>query len=284
MTLNEIHDGRLTNAGTAVLPGGLTVNEIVEDLKLFPDSKHLTVHKNNLGSPYVAFEAESDIIRALAGRDIVNAFRRVVLDPVQGLVMLMTPSARHEGLKEELDEVVKAVATQLGVKKINLHSTRWKSESGDKNTGGEADNCYYLGNKVSDYDDACDEGSDEAFVGQNPPDLVVEVTISNFDDKKIAAYRSLGVSEYWQVKGGSKAREADEATFLDLQGHPAPVPLSASGVLAGFTPSALLDSLRIRSSRYDDPWDYGSAIRQVLIDHNIIPTEDNDGGGTLPPP
>ena len=285
MILNEINDGCGSNTRTATLSGGLTVDEIVEDLRLFPNSRHFKVHKSNLGSQYVAFRAPPEVITELALQDVVNAFRRVVLDPVRGLVMLMTPSGRHEGLKDEIDVAIKEVSTHLGINKItNLHSTRWKPKGGGKYTGDEPDNCYYVAKNVSNYNDACMEGSDEDFLDRNPPDLVVEVTISNFDKDKIAAYRALEVPEYWQIKGGSQARKADEVTFLDLQAQSTPVAVSTSSAIPGFTPDALMDCLKNSSIQFDTPQDYGIAIRQVLIDHGILPTDDNDDGGAPPPP
>ena len=159
-----------------------------------------------------------------------------------------------------------------------------EAEGGGKYTGDEPDNCYYVAKNVSNYNDACREGTDEEFLDSNPPDLVVEVTISNFDKDKIAAYRALEVPEYWQVKGGSQARKADEVTFLDLQAQPKPVAVSISSAIPGFTPDALMDCLKNRSIQFDTPQDYGIAIHQVLIDHGIIPTDDNDDGGSPPPP
>ena len=255
------------------------VNEIVGDLKRFPKPKFLDVHENGLGSPYVAFRASPEVVNALAGRDIINVFRRVALDPVRGFIMLMSPSTAHEDLTEELDVATKEIAAQLGRKKRNLRQNRWKPESGEDNTGDEADNCYYFGSKVDGYEAAYDQGTHADYAMNTPPDLVVEVTVSHFDEDKIAAYRALGVPEYWQVKAVDRTVEV---TFLDLQAQPSPAPLSASGELDGFTPAALRDCLKLRSSRYEDPWKYGQAIRRVLVDHGIIPTDDNEGVSTSP--
>ena len=257
------------------------VNDIVEDLRRFPKPEFLHVHENSLGSPYVAFRASSEVVNGLAGQDVIKAFRRVVLDPVRGLIMLMAPSTDHEDLAEELDAATKEVATQLGLKKRNLRQNRWKPEGGGDNTGDEADNCYYFGKKVDSYEEEYDQGTHSDYAKRTPPDLVVEVTVSHFDEDKIAAYRALDVPEYWQVKVANKAVEI---TFLDLQAQPSPSPLSASGELGGLTTAALLDCLKIRSSRYEDPREYGQCIRQVLIDHGIIPTGDHDGGGSPSPP
>ena len=66
------------------------------------------VKRNSLGSEYVAFHAGRDEVIALAESDLVNAhpFRRVVLDPVRGLVMLMSPSGGHETTSGFMDDFV----------------------------------------------------------------------------------------------------------------------------------------------------------------------------------
>ncbi len=69
------------------------------------------VKRNSLGSEYVAFHAGRDEVIALAESDLVNAFRRVVLDPVRVLVMLMSPSGGHEITSRDLERFISSVAS-----------------------------------------------------------------------------------------------------------------------------------------------------------------------------
>lgn len=78
--------------GVTTLPTDLSV-EMLED-KLRERLKE--VKRTSFGSEYLAFHASRDEVVALAQSDMVNTFRRVVLDPVRGLVMLMSPSGGHE--------------------------------------------------------------------------------------------------------------------------------------------------------------------------------------------
>lgn len=57
------------------------VTQIMED-KLRDQLK--AVKRTSMGSEYVAFHASRDEVIALAESDLVNAFRRVVLDPPRG--------------------------------------------------------------------------------------------------------------------------------------------------------------------------------------------------------
>ena len=87
---------------------------------------------------------------ALAESDLLNAFRRVILDPVRGLVMLMTPSGKHEITSRDMDRFVGCVAALKGIKTKQLGSTRWRRENDPKNTGNEADCSFYFGQKAID--------------------------------------------------------------------------------------------------------------------------------------
>ena len=59
----------------------LTLNEILADLERFPNTRFLAVHYDALESLYVALRASSRVVTQLAQQPVVNAFRRVLLDP-----------------------------------------------------------------------------------------------------------------------------------------------------------------------------------------------------------
>ena len=52
-----------------------TADDIIEDLKRFPDHNLLPLNYDSLGSPYTAFKARPEVIRALPGLtpDMVTA-------------------------------------------------------------------------------------------------------------------------------------------------------------------------------------------------------------------
>lgn len=194
----------------------------------------LTIRRNSLGSEYIAFQADESTILNLARLPLEQAFRRVVLDPVRGLVVLMSPSRTHEALARDVDTFVKAAADEFDISNSTLGATRWRGANDPQNTGNEPDCCYYLGENARAYRQARARGEDaaDAFAFAHPPDLVVEVGVAHIDHSKQARYRELGVPEYWQVNEDKSPEKSISVSFLALQ-YPDSRELTVSNVLPG---------------------------------------------------
>ncbi len=253
----------------------LTADDILADLEYFPRTMCLPLRYNNLGSPYVAFAARPEVVDALVKHPVINAFRRVVLDPVRGFILLMAPSAEHESLAVHISDVVRIAASVLNLDSEDLRATRWRRRGDQENTGIEPDSCFYLGDNAVNYLNAIDKGQSEEFIDVHPPDLVVEVTVSHFDNEKQVAYQERGVPEYWQIKAQRNA--LPEVDFIDLQTNNSPRLLSTSKALPGLTVAAVQDCLQAR--RRARPRDYALAIRQALSEHGTVPVR-RDGQDT----
>ena len=245
----------------------LTADEILADLEYFPRTMCLPLRYNNLGSPYVAFDAPPEVVSALIKHPVINAFRRVVLDPVRGFILLMSPSAEHESLAAHISDVIRISASALDLDSEDLRATRWRRQGDQENTGIEPDSCFYLGENAINYLKAMDEGKSEEFIDAHPPELVVEVTVSHFDEKKLLAYQERGVPEYWQIK--AQRNTLPQVDFIDLQTKNSPRLLSTSNALPGLAIAAVQDCLQAR--RRARPRDYALAIRQTLSEHGVIP-------------
>lgn len=197
-----------------------------------------------MGSPYIAFHADSETVLALARLHLEEVFRRVVLDPVRGLVLLMAPGRTHEGLSSRIDFVIQETTALLNLDCEPLRATRWRRPTDPPDTGAEPDCCYYLGENALAYQSFDDDESEQAnaWVLTHPPDLVVEVEVTHYDKAKQAFYQDLGVSEYWQLEQtpDRKLRTA----FLNLKGLTGPTPLAESKLLPGITPAALSESVQ----------------------------------------
>jgi Uma2 family endonuclease len=64
--------------------------------------------------------------------------------------------------------------------------------------GGEPDSCYYIKNEMAI------RAQENIIVGQDPPpDLVIEVDITNPSDRRLPIYARLGVPEVWRYDGYS---------------------------------------------------------------------------------
>ena len=249
--------------------GILPVNPSLQNMEDRLRERLKEVKRTSLGSEYVAFHASRDEVIALAGSDLVNAFRRVVLDPVRGLVMLMTPSGGHEITSGYMDDFVGSVSTLKGVKTEKLRATRWRRESDPKNTGNEADCSFYFGQKAVDCRQAYarSEAEGDAYTFRVPPDLVVEVGLTHESKEKYLSYRDKGVVEFWQLNIRRRAqRRIITTTFLDLQAQPGPLEVDASLNLPELTPAHVTRFIRLQSKRMLDDYERLDVVRRLLED------------------
>ena len=197
-----------------------------------------------LGSTIYRLRADAATVAALAGLDWTSRFRRVWLDPVGGVVVLMSPSPRHEGLTGVFDDIVRAAAGVLGRASAKLRSVRLRGKDAPPGTGMEPDCSFYVGERARAYVEALAESREaaDAFLAENGPDLVVEVEITHADEGKIVRYADLGVREFWRLRG-QRGGETLSADFLALGRGAAPRPLEASAVLPGLTPSDVCEAV-----------------------------------------
>ena len=108
----------------------------------------------------------------------------------------------------------------------------------------EPDCAFYLGERARAYRDALANGREaaDAFFEKTPPDLVVEVEITNADRDKIERYGNLGVRELWLLRHRD-GDDVPEADFLALHPRTRPRPLTASNVLGGLTPADVREAV-----------------------------------------
>ena len=196
-----------------------------------------------MGSVYTTYSFFPEHIAGLAEFDWNRLARRVFIDPVSGVIALMTPSPAHERQARGLDWAMAAVAGR-GYPVAPLGSTRWRLPEDPRNTGAEADACYYLAEKAMSWRaiDPMDDNALEAFVLKTPPDLVIEVERSRGDETKPLAYRRLGVPEMWRIDIAGNTREA---VMLDLLAPDGPSIIACSAVLPGATPAFVLDAMEL---------------------------------------
>ncbi len=210
-----------------------------------------TMHTGALGSVIHVLRADPETVAALATVDWNRHFRRVCLDPVSGLIVLMAPSHLHEDLTDILDRIVDAAGSTLAGAVKGLRSTRLRGRGDPPGTGLEPDCAFYVGERAESYYAARGEGAAavEAFVERTAPDLVVEAEITHFDEGKIDRYGEMGVRELWRLHG-RKGSDELRVDFLALGAGSAPRELSASRVLEGLTPDDVCEAVeRVRFSR-----------------------------------
>ena len=213
-----------------------------------------TKHIGPLGSTVHVLRADGDTVAALAAVDWNRHFRRVCLDPVRGVVTLMSPSRLHENLTGILDDIVDIAARALAGAANKLRSPRLRGRGEPPDTGMEPDCTFYVGERARGYFAACDEGeaAADAYVERIAPDLVVEVEITSADEGKAERYGDMGVRELWRLHGRKGSTEF-RAEFLGLESGSASRRLDASEVLAGLTPDDVCEAIAgVRTSHTRD--------------------------------
>ncbi len=203
-----------------------------------------TMHIGPLGSTIHVLRADPETVTALAGVDWNRHFRRVWLDPVRGLITLMSPSHQHEDLTKLLDHIVDEAGSVLTGSAKGILSTRLRGRGEPPGTGIEPDCAFYVGERARGYYAARHEGDAAvvAFVERTAPDLVVETEITSFDEGKIDRYGELGVRELWRLRG-RKGTDEIEVDFLGLDKGRPPRRLAASRVLEGLTPDDVCEAV-----------------------------------------
>jgi Uma2 family endonuclease len=110
----------------------------------------------------------------------------------QGTLEIITPSFEHERLNRLLADIVQAIAFGKDVPIEHAGSTDFNRE--DVERGFQPDSCFYLGNNVRVI-----QGKKRLDVSIDPPpDLVVEVDVTNRSLNKLPLYAAIGVPEVWR--------------------------------------------------------------------------------------
>jgi Uma2 family endonuclease len=109
-----------------------------------------------------------------------------------GILEIMTPLPEHEGNKEIISDLIKALLEELDIEFWPLGSTTFKNQF--MSQGIEPDNCFYLQNE------AAVRGKDRLDLSVDPPpDLALEIDITSRTHPNI--YEALGVPELWRFEG-----------------------------------------------------------------------------------
>lgn len=113
----------------------------------------------------------------------------------RGKLEIMSPSPVHEKLKENTALLVNAVAEGMDIDVEGLGSTTFRREDLDR--GFEPDGCFYIQNVERI------KGKAELDLRTDPPpDLVIEIDITNPSINKFPIFAQLGVPEVWRYDGG----------------------------------------------------------------------------------
>jgi Uma2 family endonuclease len=110
-----------------------------------------------------------------------------------GMLEITVPSETHEFSGRLIELFIRILVVEMGLKLKTMGSTTLDRE--DLNRGAEPDNAYYIQNQPRVAGRKVDLTQDP------PPDLIVEVDITNTDIDKNLLYASMGVPEFWRFDG-----------------------------------------------------------------------------------
>lgn len=128
--------------------------------------------------------------------DDVGDCRKNLFHYINGTLEIMSPLSLHEGSGRFFDKLLTIFVDELDIDMRCLGSLLMKIP--ELKIGGEPDSCYYIKNELAI------RSQESVIVGQDPPpDLILEVDITNPSDRRLPIYALLGVPEVWRYDGYS---------------------------------------------------------------------------------
>jgi Uma2 family endonuclease len=112
----------------------------------------------------------------------------------EGRLELISPLPRHERVKQVVGGMLTILAVERGIAMRQLGSTTFRKRK--KRKGLEPDQCYYV---QSEWKIRTKDHLDLKV--DPPPDLALEVDVTNWSIKRLPIYAALGVPEIWRHDG-----------------------------------------------------------------------------------
>lgn len=149
----------------------------------------------------------------------------------RGVLELMSPSGEHDRIGRIVAILVELLVEETGLDVDSAGSTTFKRE--DLERGFEPDECFYFSENASRVRELVrGKGDIVLSEGDPPPDLVVEVDITNPSLNKLPIYAALGITEVWRHNG----ERLMILRLRDREGY-------AEAAASGFLPTATAETL-----------------------------------------
>jgi Uma2 family endonuclease len=157
----------------------------------------------------------------------------------QGVLEVMSPTAEHEEYNRTLALLVEVTAEELGINIRRLGSTTFKRQ--DLLKGFEPDSCFYIqsaqrirGKKRID------------LTRDPPPDLVIEIDLTNPSLDRFPIFARVGVPEVWRYDGSRvQIYKLTDEQYVEVEQSVA-LPLLTSIITTQF----LEDSMELESTAW----------------------------------
>jgi Uma2 family endonuclease len=116
----------------------------------------------------------------------------------RGTLEIMSPSSEHERYNRIAAQIVEELAVEMNINFDSLGSTTFRREDIDR--GFEPDSCFYIQNAMAV------RGKKRIDLSVDPPpDLVIEIDITNPSLDKFPIFAQVGVPEVWRFDGSRLA-------------------------------------------------------------------------------
>jgi len=112
----------------------------------------------------------------------------------RGVLEIRMPSDLHEAINRLLARIVGVLAEELDLPLKEFGSVTLNRQ--DINKGAEPDSSFYIQNS------ALIQGTKIDISVDPPPDLVLEIDITNSSTRSFAIYQQLGIPEIWRYNNG----------------------------------------------------------------------------------
>lgn len=112
----------------------------------------------------------------------------------RGDLSIMVTSPHHEEINRTLSLLIELLAEEFGIESRAFGSTTYRRK--DLQRGFEPDSCFYFRNEAQV------RGKKSLDLSVDPPpDLVIEIDISNSSLNKLPIFAAFGVPEIWRFSG-----------------------------------------------------------------------------------
>lgn len=138
--------------------------------------------------PNISWQTYQAILVDMGDRSSV----RLVYD--RGVLEIRMPSDIHEAINRLLARIVGVLAEELDLPLKEFGSVTLNRS--DLKKGAEPDSCFYIQNADRIRGNRIDISVDP------PPDLIIEVDITNSSARSFAVYQQLGIGEVWRYANG----------------------------------------------------------------------------------
>ncbi|HZS48225.1 MAG TPA: Uma2 family endonuclease [Blastocatellia bacterium] len=156
----------------------------------------------------------------------------------KGLLEIMSPSSLHEEIKETTSLIVRLWGIEKRIKVRGFGSTTFRRK--DLKRAFEPDTCFYIQSlNLLRLNDEIDLEKDP------PPDIVVEIDITNSSMDKFPLFSEIGIGEVWRYGKGMRIFKLESGSYTEVDESPS---------LPGLTAGVLTELIQQSKTMEDEEW------------------------------